>query len=113
MHEEKYVFVVKKNNAYAFISCPQLKLLDMSQFLAPGSFYAGFLKVYNIAEQKGCFPYQWFDHVDKLEKNELPPQDAFYSNLKQYHRTMCVLSTDMDRFKNGDVSRFLGVVQRP
>ncbi|MEW8119475.1 MAG: hypothetical protein AB2792_20110, partial [Candidatus Thiodiazotropha sp.] len=44
MHDDPGTFVVKKNNSYTCIATESLKFLDMSQFLAAGSSYAGFLK---------------------------------------------------------------------
>ena len=57
MQNTKNTFVVKKNNSYTCISTESLKVLDMTQFLAPGSSYTGFLKAYHVEEQKGYFPY--------------------------------------------------------
>ena len=82
MHEETGAFVIKKNNAYTCIATESLKFLDMSQFLAAGSSYTSFLKAYHVAEQKGYFPYEWFDDIAKLEYEFLPPHQAFYSQLK-------------------------------
>ena len=82
LHEDSGNFVVKKNNAYTCIAMNTLKFLDMSQFLAPGSSYAGFLKAYRVTEQKGFFPYEWFDDIAKLEDTALPPHESFYSQLK-------------------------------
>lgn len=82
MHDQPHTFVVKKNNAYTCISNEQLKFLDMSQFLAAGSSYAGFLKAYKVEEKKGFFPYEWFDDASKLEYNSLPAHQDFYSHLK-------------------------------
>ena len=31
---------------------------------------------------KGFFPYEWFDHLDKLNSTALPSHQQFYSNLK-------------------------------
>ena len=31
---------------------------------------------------KGFFPYEWFDHHDKMQNTELPPCHAFYSKLR-------------------------------
>ena len=28
------------------------------------------------------FPYEWFDSADKLENEELPPYEAFFSKLR-------------------------------
>ena len=71
MHEETGTFVVKKNNAYTCITTESLKFLDMSQFLAAGSSYTSFLKAYHVAEQKGYFPYEWFNDIAKLEYNSI------------------------------------------
>ena len=37
------------------------------------------LKAYKTSETKGFFPYEWFDHTDKMKNPKLPPYDAFYS----------------------------------
>ena len=41
-----------------------------------------FLKAYKTSETKGFFPYEWFDHPDKIQNPELTPYDAFYSKLR-------------------------------
>ena len=82
LHEDSGAFVIKKNNAYTCIAMNTLKFMDMSQFLAPGCSYAGFLKAYHVTEQKGFFPYEWFDDIAKLEDTALPPHECFYSQLK-------------------------------
>lgn len=84
MHDPKNkdAFVVKKSNAYACIVTEQLKFLDISQFLAAGCSYSSFLKAYQVKEQKGCFPYEWFDDYSKLEAPSLPVHADFYSSLK-------------------------------
>ncbi len=73
----KGAFVVKQNNSYTCIATDTLKFLDMSQFLAAGSSYAGFLKAYHVEETKGYFPYEWFDDVTKLNNEELPCTKRF------------------------------------
>ncbi len=82
MHEAEGGFVVKRNNAYTCMSSDSLKFLDVSQYLAPGTSYAKFLKAYNVEEGKGHFPYEWFDDVTKLDVTSLPPHEAFFSSLK-------------------------------
>ena len=75
-------FVVKKNNNYMAMKGQKLKFLDMTNYLAPGYSYDKFVKAHNCDIEKGFFPYEWFDSYDKLKQTELPPQEAFYSNLK-------------------------------
>ena len=50
--------------------------------LGGGTSLDSFLKAYKTLETKGFFPYEWFDHVDKMQNTELPPYDAFYSKLR-------------------------------
>ena len=75
-------FCVKRNQSYLALRTEKLKFLDISNFLAAGSSYAGFLKAYGCAENKGFFPYEWVDSLEKLEESQLPPHSAFYSSLK-------------------------------
>ncbi len=75
-------FVVKRNNSYLCVATDQLRFLDMSQFLAPGSSYSKFLKAFRVEENKSYLPYEWLDSVDKLKEPFLPTYDAFYSSLK-------------------------------
>ena len=82
MHEDKPTFVVKKNSTYTCIAAKTLNFLDMSQYLAAGSSYAGFLKAFHVEQAKGYFCYDWFDNVGKLEHPSLPNHKDFYSQLK-------------------------------
>ena len=75
-------FVVKKDNALTCLSTDKLKFLDITNYLAPGYSYAQYLKAYEIPVQKGFFPYEWLDSLDKLEQNHLPTHEDFYSQLK-------------------------------
>ena len=38
-----------------------------------------------LLRQKGVFPYDWFDSVDKLNLPELPSKKEFYSKLNECH----------------------------
>ena len=51
-------------------------------FLGGATSLDSFLKAYKTSETKGFFPYEWFDHADKMQNTELPPYDAFYSKLR-------------------------------
>ena len=79
------MFVVKKGNAYTCISNGMFKFLDMSQFLAPGSSYASFIKSYGCELEKGFMCYEWLDNIEKLSHTSLPPIEAFYSKLKGFN----------------------------
>ena len=75
--KEAEPMVIKKGNN--FIS---FKFGDIMKFLGGATSLASFLKVYKASETKGFFPYEWFDTVDKLENEELPPYEAFFSKLR-------------------------------
>ena len=51
-------------------------------FLGGATSLDSILKAYKTSETKGFFPYEWFDHPDKMQITELPPYDAFYSKLR-------------------------------
>ena len=76
-------FTIKRNSSMACFESAHLRFVDITNFIAPGSNYAGYLKAFGVAEPKGFFPYQWVDSLDKLKFESLPPQEAFYSTLKQ------------------------------
>ena len=42
-------------------------------FLGGATSLDSFLKAYKTSETKGFFPYEWFDHPDKMQNPELPP----------------------------------------
>ena len=60
----------------------KLKFLDITSYLAPGFSCDKYLKAYGCELQKGNFPYEYMDGIGKLEDRALPPQEAFYSRLK-------------------------------
>ncbi|KAL5019000.1 hypothetical protein ScPMuIL_004722, partial [Solemya velum] len=87
LRESENLFIIKKSNAYASISTDDFRFLDISHFLAPGTSYAKFLRAYGVEEQKGYFPYDWFDDVEKLKATSLPPHASFYSHVKDHNIT--------------------------
>ena len=79
---DKTRFVIKRQNTFMCFSTTNLKFLDVTQYLAPGVSYDKYLKAYGCNLQKGHFPYEYMDDIVKLEDCALPPQEAFYSRLK-------------------------------
>ena len=75
-------FVIKRQNTFMCFSTKKLKFLDIINFLAPGYSYDKYLKAYGCELQKGHFPYEYMDGIWKLADSALPPQEAFYSRLK-------------------------------
>ena len=80
-YPEKDIHTIKKENSYLAIFTPHLKFLDISNYLAAGSSYSEFLKVYGCEIPKGIFCYEWFDSFDKLAYTSLPEMKNFYSTL--------------------------------
>ena len=80
-------FTVKRNSNHMCLKTKFLKLLDISNYVAPGFSYDQFLKAYECEQTKGFFPYEWVDGLDKLEETSLPPHAAFYSSLKNQNIT--------------------------
>ena len=74
--------VIKRQNTFMCFSTTNLKFLDVTQYLAPGVSYDKYLKAYGCELQKGHFPYEYMDDLHKLEDRALPPQAAFFSQLK-------------------------------
>ena len=74
--------VIKRQNTYMCLYTDKLKFLDMANFLAPGVSYAKYLTAYGCELEKGHFPYEYMDGIGKLEDRALPPQAAFFSQLK-------------------------------
>ena len=75
-------FVIKRQNTFMCFATTKLKFLDITIYLAPGFSYDKYLKAYGCELQKGHFPYEYMDGIGKLEDRPLPPQEAFYSRLK-------------------------------
>ena len=74
--------VIKRQNTYMCLSTDELKFVDICNYLAPGVSYDKYLKAYGCELQKGHFPYEYMDDLQKLEDRVLPPQSAFFSRLK-------------------------------
>ena len=55
--------------------------MDIMNFLGGETSLDSFLNAYKASETKGFFPYEWFDHPDKMQNTEIPPFDAFTVNF--------------------------------
>ena len=124
---DKTRFVIKRQNTFMCFSTTNLKFLDVTQYLAPGVSYDKYLKAYGCELQKGHFPYEYMDDLHKLEDRALPPQAAFYSQLKSeeisdadYARCQAVwhdnqMTTMRDYlvwYNNRDVTPFLEAIAK-
>ena len=96
--------VIRMGNQYIDMNFLGLQFLDILNFLGGATTLDNFLKAYGASEEKGFFPYEWFDSFEKLNVSQLPPIDSFWSNLKNHN----VLSVDYDKFvqlKNGGMEQ--------
>ena len=75
-------YVIKKGNVYMCISTSKLKFLDITNYLQPGLSYEKYLLAYGTEGCKLAWPYEWFTDMSKLDTTELPPIEAFFSQLK-------------------------------
>jgi hypothetical protein len=73
--------VISGVSGYSMISTGKLKFLDIKSYLAPGTSLKSFLKQSCVGAQKGIFPYDYIDCLDKLEETCLPPISKWYSQL--------------------------------
>ena len=74
--------VIKRQNTYMCLYTDELKFVDICNYLAPGVSYAKYLTAYGCELGKGHFPYEYMDGIGKLDERSLPPQAAFFSQLK-------------------------------
>ena len=83
MSYDRFAFIIRKNNSYSAICANGIKFIDAIQYLSAGVSYSNFLQAYSVTESKSYLPYEWIDSVEKLDHPEMPPYEAFYSELKQ------------------------------
>ena len=93
--------VIKKANQFISFKFGDIRLLDFMNFLGGATSLGSFLKAYKTSETKGFFPYERFDHPDKMQNPELPPYDAFYSKLRSCNPLETKYRDYVNLFKSG------------
>ena len=78
----KNIGVAKKENKFMFLTTPELKFLDVLNYLGPGFNFDGWCKANNCETQKLVFPYDWLDSYEKLEHEGPVQREHFSSKLK-------------------------------
>jgi hypothetical protein len=76
-------FVIKRNNKYSCLANNKLRFLDMLSYLPAGTSYDKFLVTFKIQQRKRKFCLEFFDSIEKFDYPNLPPKEAYYSELKQ------------------------------
>ncbi|XP_064607839.1 uncharacterized protein LOC135472313 [Liolophura sinensis] len=74
-------YVIKRNNNHMTLTTPQLKFLDIRNYLAPNYSYDKWVKAYDCRITEGKFCYSYIDSLAQLEETVLPPQHAFDNDL--------------------------------
>ena len=74
--------VIQKANQFISFKFGDNQLLDIMNFLGRATSLDFFLKAGKTSETERFFPYEWFDHPDKMQNTEHPPHDASYSKLR-------------------------------
>ena len=65
--------VIKKANQLISFQIGDIQILDIMNFPGGATSLDSLLKAYQTSETKRFFPYEWFDHPDKMQNTELPP----------------------------------------
>ena len=93
--------VIRKANQFISIQFGDLQLLDIMNFLGGATSLDSFLKAYKTSETKGFFPYEWFDHPDKMHNTELPHMTPFYKKLRSYNPLEAEYTEYVNLLKSG------------
>ena len=64
--------VIRMGNKYIGMKFFGLQFLDILNFLGGATTLDNFFKAYGASEEKGFFPYEWFDSAEKLNVTQLP-----------------------------------------
>ena len=75
--------VIKKANQVIPFKFGEIQLLDIMNLLGGATSLDSFLKAYKTSQTKGFFPYEWFDHLHKMQNKDFPPYDGFYTKLRK------------------------------
>ena len=87
---------IKKANQFVSFKFGDIQLLDIMNFLGGATSLATFLKPYKTKETKGFFPYERFDCPEKMNNQELPHFDSFFTILRNYNP----IEKDYNDFQN-------------
>lgn len=75
--------VIKDGNNFKCLQTTRYRFPDCCQFIAPGYDYRSYLKSFNCNLEKGYFPYEYIDSLDKLDEMVFPSRQNFFSGLSK------------------------------
>ena len=93
--------VIKKANQFISLKIGDVQLLDIMNILGGATSLDSLFKASKTSKTKGFFPYEWFDHPDKMQNTELPPYNAFYSKLRSCNRLVAKYIDYVNLSKSG------------
>ena len=93
--------VIKKAHQIISFKFGDIQLLGVMNFLGVATSLDSFFKAYKTSETERLFPYEEFDHRDKMQIKERPPYDAFYSKLRSFNPLEAELTDYVNLFKSG------------
>ena len=105
--------VIKKANQFISFKFGDIQLLDLMNFLGGTTNLDSFLKAYKTSETKRFFPYEWFDHPDKVQNTELPPNAACYRKLRSCNPLEAEYTDYVNLLKNGLTTQQAIVTSKP
>ena len=73
----------KKANHFLPFKYGCVQTLDILNFNGGDTSLDKLLKAYKTSETKIFFPFEWFNHPDKLNNKELLPYEAFHNKLRK------------------------------
>ena len=93
--------VIKRANQFISFKVGNIQLLGIKNFLGGATSLDSFLKAYKTSETKGFFPYECFDHPNKMHNTELLPYDAFYGKLRSCNPLKAKYTEYVNLLKSG------------
>jgi hypothetical protein len=120
-------FTIKRGSRLQCIQTEKFRFLDMMNYLTPGTSYAKYLQTFEATSQKGFFPYDYINSLDRLSETSLPPHEAFenyltrkniseeeYQHCRQVwdREKMSTMRDFLEWYNNLDVSPFLEAIEK-
>ena len=105
--------VITKANQFISFKFGDIQLLDILNFPGGATSLDSFSKASKTSETKRFFPYEWFDHPDKMQITELTPYDAIYSNFCSCSPLEAEYDNSVILLRSGDTTERAVVKLRP
>ena len=78
-----------------------IQIFDINVFQGGATSLDPFLNLYKTSEKKSYFPYELFDHPEKMQNTEFFPYDAFYSGLRSFKHLEAENTEFVNLFRSG------------